>query len=173
MAVLMEIQEFVSGRHKQLVDTNNSLRARALHTMVTELDVMVTNTWMNADTEKELFTRSSWSNHEDSLTRVDFADAGLRLVQDGSQSGSCCPFVETENEIHVEERYEPAWLGARRSVAQCGCRDAGGLGELECDGTFAYGNGDGSQKSGNQRDVCDRSGTQITPAENEENRTAP
>ena len=101
------------------------------------------------------------------------AGSGLRLVQDGSQSGSCCPFVETENEIHVEERYEPAWLGARRSVAQCGCRDADGLGDLECDGAFACGNGDGSQKSGNQRDVSDRNGTQITPVEKEENRTAP
>ena len=54
-----------------------------------------------------------------------------RLVQDGPQSGSCCLFVETENEIHAEERYELAWLGARRSVAQCGCRDADGLGEFE------------------------------------------
>ena len=83
-AVLMEIQEFVSGRRKQhvilggdfnailygmtdffhvgesiprprtLVDTNDSLRVRALHTMVTELDLTVTNTWMTADTEQEL-----------------------------------------------------------------------------------------------------------------------
>ena len=98
----MDIQEFVSGRPKQreilggdfnasmygmtdyfhvevsiprprtLVDTNDSLRARALHTMVAELDLKVTNTWMNADTEQELFTRSSWSKPEVSLTQVDF-----------------------------------------------------------------------------------------------------
>ena len=37
--------------------------------MVTELDLTVTNTWMNADTERELFTRSSWS--EDSLAQMD------------------------------------------------------------------------------------------------------
>ena len=97
----MEIQEFVSGRPKQhvilggdfnaslygmtdffhvgesiprprtLVDTNDSLRARALHTTVTELDLTVTNTWMNADTEQELFTLSSWSNLADSLTQMD------------------------------------------------------------------------------------------------------
>ena len=48
-----------------------------------------------------------------------------------------------------------------------------GMGELECDGAFVYGNGGGSQKAGNQRDVCDRNGTQITPVEKEENRTAP
>ena len=88
-AALTEIEEFLNGRPKQpvilggdfnvnlfgmtdylhvgeslprprtLIDTNDSLRARALHTMVTELDLTVTNTWMNADTERELFTRSS------------------------------------------------------------------------------------------------------------------
>ena len=45
------------------------------------------------------------------------AGSGLRLVQERSQSGACCPFVETENEIHEEERCEPAWLGARRLTA--------------------------------------------------------
>ena len=108
-AVLMEIQEFVSGRPKQhvilggdfnsnlfgmtdyfhvgesiprprtMIDTNDSSRARALHTMVTELDLTVTNTWMNADTERELFTRSSWSNPEDSLTQVDFIMISRKL----------------------------------------------------------------------------------------------
>ena len=95
----------MSGRPKPrtLVDTDDSLRARALHTMVTE-------------------------------------------PEDGPQSGSCCPFVETENEIHVEEWCEPAWLGARRIVAQSGCRDTDGLGELECDGASAYGNGGLTEK---------------------------
>ena len=85
-AALMEIQEFVNGRPKQhvilggdfnaslygmtdffhvgesnprprkSVDTNDSLRARALHTMVTELDLTVTNTRMNTDTERELLS---------------------------------------------------------------------------------------------------------------------
>ena len=84
-ATLTELQEFLNGRPKQhvilggdfnvslfgmtdyfhvgesiprprtLIDTNDSLRARALHTMVTELDLTVTNTWMNADTERGLF----------------------------------------------------------------------------------------------------------------------
>ena len=105
----MEIQEFVSLRPKQhvilggdynaslcgmtdffhvgesiprrrtLVDTNDSRRARALHTMVTELDLTVTNTWMNADTEQELFIRSSWSNPEDSLTQMDFIMTSRKL----------------------------------------------------------------------------------------------
>ena len=109
-AVLMEIQEFVSGspkhqvilggdfnvslygmtdcfhveesipRPRTLVDTNDCLRARASHTMVTELDLTVTNTWMNADTEQELFTRSSWSNPEDSLTQMDFIMTSRKLV---------------------------------------------------------------------------------------------
>ena len=106
---LREIQEFLNGRPKQhvilggdfnvnlfgmtdylhvgesiprprtLVDTNDSLRARALHTMVTELDLTVTNTWINADTERELFTRSSWSNPEDSLTQMDFIMTSRKL----------------------------------------------------------------------------------------------
>ena len=66
------------------------------------------------------------------------AGSGLRLVQDGSQSGSCCPFVETEIEIHDEEWCELAWLGARRLMAQSGCRDTHGMGKLECDGASAY-----------------------------------
>ena len=108
-AALTEIQEFLNGRPKQhvilggdfnvnlfgmtdylhvgesiprprtLIDTNDSLRARALHTMVTELDLTVTNTWMNADTERELFTRSSWSNPEDSLTQMDFIMTSRKL----------------------------------------------------------------------------------------------
>ena len=105
----MEIQEFLNGRPKQhvilggdfnvnlfgmtdyfrvgesiprprtLIDTNDSLRARALHTMVTELDLTVTNTWMNADTERELLTCSSWSNPEDSLTQMDFMMTSRKL----------------------------------------------------------------------------------------------
>ena len=47
--------------------------------MVTELDLTVTNTWMNADTERELFTRSSWSNPEDSLTQMDFIMTSRKL----------------------------------------------------------------------------------------------
>ena len=108
-ATLTELQEFLNGRPKQhvilggdfnvnlsgmtdylhvgesiprprtLIDTNDSLRARALHTMVTELDLTVTNTWMNADTEREHYTRSSWSNPEDSLTQMDFIMTSRKL----------------------------------------------------------------------------------------------
>ena len=108
-ATLTEIQEFLNERPKQhvilggdfnvnlfgmtdylhvgesiprprtLLDTNDSLRARALHTMVTEMELTVTNTWMNADTERELFTRSSWSNPEDSLTQMDFFMTSRKL----------------------------------------------------------------------------------------------
>ena len=66
-------------RPRTLVDTSDSLRARALHTMVTELDLTVTNTWMNADTEQELFTRSSWTNREDSLTQMEFIMTSRKL----------------------------------------------------------------------------------------------
>ena len=162
-ATLTELQEFLNGRPKQhvilggdfnvnlfgmtdylhvgesiprprtLIDTNDSLRARALHTMVTELDLTVTNTWMNADTERELFTRSSWVKprrlvdtnglHHDfeKIGNETCAGSGLRLVQDRSQSGVCSSFVKTENEVHDEECCKLAWWGARRILARCGC----------------------------------------------------
>ena len=56
-------------RPRTLIDTNDSLRARALHSMVTELDL----------TERELFTRSSWSNAEDSLTQMDFIKTSRKV----------------------------------------------------------------------------------------------
>ena len=107
--VLMEIQEFVSGRpkqhlflfgdfnvslhgltdyhhvgesiprHRTLLDTNDSLRARALHTVVAELDLTVTNTWMDADSEQELFTRSVWSDPVEALTEMDFIMSSKKL----------------------------------------------------------------------------------------------
>ena len=116
-ATLTELQEFLNGRPKQhvilggdfnvnlfgmtdylhvgesiprprtLIDTNDSLRARALHTMVTEPDLTVTNTWMNADTEQELFTRSTWSNPEDSLTQMDFIMTSRKLEMKHVQIG--------------------------------------------------------------------------------------
>ena len=95
------------------------------------------------------------------------------MVQDRSQSGACSSFFETENEVHVEEWCKFAWLGARRLLAQSGCRNADGLEELEQDGTSAFGKGGGSQKIGNQGDVSDRNGAQNTFVEKEENRTIP
>ena len=189
--VLTEIQDFMRGRPKQhvilggdfnaslhgmadpfhvgesiprprTVDTNDSLRARAVHTMVTELDLTVTNTWMNADTEQELFTRSSWSNPADSLTQMDFITTSRKLEMKHVQVLDSDWFktdhravlavlsIKTENEIHKEEWSELAWLGARRLLVQSGCRDAAGVGELGCDGAFAYGNGEDTQESGRE-----------------------
>ena len=96
-----------------------------------------------------------------------------RLVEDGSQSGSCCLFVETENEVHGEECCKLAWLGARRLLARCGCSNFDRLEELEQLGTFACGYGEGSQKGGIQGDVRDRNGAPNTPVEKEENRSIP
>ena len=59
-------------RPRKLLEANGSLRARALHALVAELDLTVTNTWINADTEQELFIRSSSSNTAESLTQMDF-----------------------------------------------------------------------------------------------------
>ena len=74
------------------------------------------------------------------------ASTGLRVVQDRSQGGACCSFAEIENEIHDEKWCEFARLGARRFLAQRGSRDADRLEKLECDGAFATGNGEDTQK---------------------------
>ena len=58
---------------------------------------------------------------------------------------------------------------ARRLLAQCGCRNADGLEELEQVGTFACGNREGSQEGGIQGVVRDRNGAQNTSVEEEEN----
>ena len=50
-------------RPRTLTDTNDSLRARALQSVVAELDLTVTNTRMDASSEQELHTRSSWIHH--------------------------------------------------------------------------------------------------------------
>ena len=128
---------------------------------------------MNADTEQELFTRFSWSNPQDSLSQMDFIMTSRQLEMKHVQvldSDWFSLFDETENEINDEEWCEPAWLGARRIVAQSGCRDADGMGELERDGAFACGTGEVTQENGNQRDVSDRTRAQITPVEKEESR---
>ena len=90
---------------RTLMDTNDSQRARALHTVLAELDLTVTNTWMDADSERELYTRCSWTDPGESLTQMDFimtsrktrsktcASAGLRQVQDRPQGGACCSFT--------------------------------------------------------------------------------
>ena len=48
---------------------------------------------------------------------------GFRMVQDGPQGGTCCPPVESENEILCETWSELAWLEARRLLAKGGRRD--------------------------------------------------
>ena len=101
-SVLTDIQDFMSGRPGQhlilggdfnvslhgltdyhhvgqsiprprtLLDTSDSLRARGLQTVVAELDLTVTNTWIDADSEQDLITRSSRSGPAKSLTQMDF-----------------------------------------------------------------------------------------------------
>ena len=59
------------------------MRARALHAVVAELDVTLTNTPMDASSEQELHTRSSWIHHgiEETGSKT-HASNGQRLFQD-------------------------------------------------------------------------------------------
>ena len=61
-------------------------------------------------------------------------------------------------------------LGARRLLAQSGSRYADVMGELECDGASACGNGEDTQENRNQGVVSDRTRAQIASVEKEESR---
>ena len=49
-------------RPRTLMDTNDSQRARAVAHCRGRIDLTVTNTWMDADSERELYTRCSWTD---------------------------------------------------------------------------------------------------------------
>ena len=66
-------------RRRTLLDTNDSLRATALHTVVAELDLTVTITWMDADSEQEPFKRASWSDPAEALTQMDSLMSSRKL----------------------------------------------------------------------------------------------
>ena len=152
--------------------------------MVTELDLTVTNTWMNADTEQELFTRSSWTNPEDSLTQMDFIMTSRKLDMEQAQ-------VLDSDWFKTDHRAVLAVLSLRPKMRYT-MRKGANLRGWEPDDSWheaaaetltdwkswnkmvpASGNGDGSQKIGIQGDVSDRIGAQSTSVEKEENRTIP
>ena len=145
-------------RPRTLVDTNDSLRASALHTMVTEPDWTVTNAWMNADTERELFTRSGWSNPEDSLTQMDFIMTSRKLDMKQVQVLDSDWFKTDHRAVLAVLSLRPKMRCTMRSGAnlrgwepddswhKAASRNSDGLEELEQDGTSAFGNGGGSHK---------------------------
>ena len=172
-ATLTELQEFLNGRPKQHVilvcydrlspcgrvdpETENVDRHKRLIACESathdgaEMDLTVTNTWMNADTERELFTRSSWSNPEDSLTQMDFIMTSRKLEMKHVQVLDSDWFKTDPRAVYavlslrpkmrytIEECCKLAWLGARRILARCGCSNIDRLEELEQVGTFACG----------------------------------
>ena len=140
---------------------------------------------MNADTEQELFTRSRWSNSQDSLTQMDFIMTSRKLEMKHVQVLDSDWFKTDHRAVLAVLSLKPKMRYTKKNganlrgqepdrlMAQSGCRDTDGMGELECDGASAVGNGEGSQKAGNQRDASDSIGPQIASAEKEENRTSP
>ena len=83
--VLQLITNLVQGteestpRQKTLTDTNDTLRARAPHTFVAELDLTVVNTKMDASSKQELYTRSSRTEPGDAQTEMDFIMVSRKL----------------------------------------------------------------------------------------------
>ena len=98
------------------------------------------------------------------------ASTGLRLVQDRSQGGACCSFVDIETEILCATWSEFAWLEAKGLMAKCSHRDVDGLEKLGCDGAPARGNCKGAQI---ERNVWDRARPQNSSVAEEERRAAP
>ena len=81
----------------------------------------VTNAWMDADSEQELFTHSCWSETAESLTQMDFIMSSRKLemrrvqVLDSDQfktdhRAAFAVLSRNENEVHEEKRCELTWL---------------------------------------------------------------
>ena len=165
------------------VDRHERFIACESPTMVTELDLTVTNTWMNADTERELFTRSSWSNPEDSLTQMDFIVTSSKLemkhvkVLDSDWFKTDHRAVYAVLSLRPKMRYTMTNAANLRGwVPDDSWHDAAVAtltDWLERVGTFACGNCEGPQKDGIQGDVRDRNGAQNTSVEKEEHRSIP
>ena len=122
-----------------LFDTNDSLRARALHTVVAELDgdehldgrrlrTRATHTLQLVGPRGIVDTNGLHHVFKEIRNEIR-ASAGLRLVQDRSQGGVCCPFTENENEVYDEKR-DANWR-PDDSWVKGGCRDVDRLGKLE------------------------------------------
>ena len=153
--------------------------------MVTELDLTVTNTWMNADTERQLFTRSSWSNPEDSLTQVDFIMTSRKLDMKQVQ-------VLDSDWFKTDHRVVLAVLSLRSKMRYT-MRNGMNLRGWEPDDSWHKVAAEtltdwtnwnklapllvetavAHRKIGNQGEFSDRIGAQITSVEKEENRTVP
>ena len=116
------------------------------------------------------FHLSSWSNPEDSLTQMDFIMTSRKLDMKQVQVLDSDWFKTDHRAVLAVLSLGPKIRYTMRNGANLrACRNADGLEELEHDGTFASGNG----KVGNQGDVSDRIGAQITSVEREENTTVP
>ena len=108
-------------RPRTLFDTNDSLRARALHTVAAELDFTVTNTWMDADSEQDLFTRSSWSDPAESLAQMDFIMTSRKLENRSVQvldSG----WFKTDHSLLVLSLKMKRRYTVKSGANLCGCK---------------------------------------------------
>ena len=66
-------------RPRTLTDTKDAWRAGALHAIVAELDLTVTNTRMDASSKQERCTRSSWRERGHAQTQMDFIMVSWKL----------------------------------------------------------------------------------------------
>ena len=130
-------------RPRTLTDTNDTLRARALHAVVgragldddEHLDgrrlrtgavhtMQLDGNWRRAD------ANGFYHGIEETGSKTS-ASIGLRLVQDGSLCGACCSFVEIETETFCETWSEFTRLETKRFMAKSGLRDVDRLEKLD------------------------------------------
>ena len=143
-AVLTEIQDVMSGRPGQHLILSGGVRTdrpsscgrddpktENADTRAFGRSGLDGGTWVDADPERELYTRCSWTDPGESSTQMHFIMTWGKLearrvqvldLQTGSRqtTGRCLLFVslKTKNEIRGEKRCELAWLEARRHLAE-------------------------------------------------------
>ena len=66
-------------RPRTLTDTNDTLRVRALHAVLVKLDLTVTDTWIDASSKLELYTRSSGTEPRDARAQMDIIMVSRKL----------------------------------------------------------------------------------------------
>ena len=133
---------------------------------------------MDASSEQELHTRSSWTELGDAQTQMDFIVVSSKLeakrvqVMDldwfktDHRGGSGCSFIEIATQTNSETWSKFERMETKRSMAKSGHRDADRLEELGCAGKS-------EQNDGDQGDDRDRNGAQNSSVAKAERRKAP
>ena len=134
---------------RTLTDTND-----ARHVVVAELDLTVTNTWMDAGSGKGLYTRCSWTEPGDAQTQLDFIIVSEKLEArrlqvldfDWLKTDLLAVLAVLSLKSRLRHSAKPA-VSLRGWKPQRAATET-----LICDGALALGNCIGPQMDGDQGD---------------------